>query len=92
LATGRIFTLASPSANAWTLDACDSTNLQAVGNLPVTSVPGTPLSLIRWGSKGLAFSPSQNQLCLLRTPLAPTVLPVMAGGSRQDPRPPFADH
>jgi hypothetical protein len=83
LAAGRIFTLASPSANAWSLYACNSTNLQAVGSQSLSGVLGTPSSLIRWGAKGIAFSTSQNQVYLFQSDLVPTVRPVMAAGNRQ---------
>ena len=83
LAAGRIFALASPSANAWSLYAYNSTNLQAAGSQSLSGVQGTPFSLIRWGAKGIAFSTSQNQVYLLQSDLVPTVRPVMVAANRQ---------
>jgi hypothetical protein len=91
LAAGRIFTMGSHPVWAqppgWTLYAWDATSLQMVGSLAIPGVnDGGPTTLIRWGTNGVAFSISswyQNQLFLVRTPLVPTVPPVLIGGSRQ---------
>jgi len=76
LSVGRVFTLASQPVfaqpPAWTLYACDPISLQAVANLPIPGVLGGPISLIRWGTNGLAFCTSQNQVFLVRTSLIAT--------------------
>jgi hypothetical protein len=91
LAAGRIFSMGSRpvlgQSAAWTLYAWNATNLQMVGSLAIPGVnDGGPTTLVRWGTNGLAFSISswyQNQLFLVRTPLVPTLPPVLTGGSRQ---------
>jgi hypothetical protein len=48
----------------------DFTNLQLVSTLTISNVVGTPTSLVRWGTDGLAFRTTGGQLFLIRTTLA----------------------
>ena len=90
LAAGRIFSMGSHpvfgQSDAWRLYAWNATNFQVVGSLDIPSVyPGSPNTLARWGTNGIAFSvPSWyiNQFFLVRTPLVVTVPPVLKGGSQ----------
>jgi hypothetical protein len=91
LAAGRIYSMGSHPVwgqpDAWTLYAWNATNLQLVGSLEIPGVnSGSPTTLVRWGTNGIAFSISswyQNQFFLVRTPLVLSVPPVVTGGSRQ---------
>jgi hypothetical protein len=65
----RAFYLTGSGA-AYTLACMDFTNLQLVSTLIISNVVGTPTSLVRWGTDGLAFRTTGGQLFLVRTTLA----------------------
>lgn len=75
LASGRVFTMASHPVwahpDAWTLYACDPVTLQPLANSAMDGVAGTPISLIRWGTNGVAIAMYQGHVFLVRTPLVP---------------------
>jgi uncharacterized repeat protein (TIGR01451 family) len=62
----------SPAGSNACLHAIDKATLVATGSRLLPGVTGTPGSLTRWGSNGLAFRTSDGQVCLLQTPLLPT--------------------
>lgn len=66
---GRVFYLTGSGAT-YTLTALNFTNLQVVGSLSLSNISGTPTSLIRWGTDGLAFRTTGGQIFLIRTTLA----------------------
>jgi uncharacterized repeat protein (TIGR01451 family) len=71
LDAGRVFYLAlNPQISGQTLVAFDTRNLLPVGSMEIPSATGSVSSLIRWGEEGLAFRTGEDQLFLLRTPLA----------------------
>jgi hypothetical protein len=86
LAAGRIYSMGSHPVfgqpDAWRLYAWNATNLQLMGSLDIPGVLNGPGQLIRWGQNGVAFC-AGNQFFLVRTPLVPSVPPVVTGGSRQ---------
>jgi uncharacterized repeat protein (TIGR01451 family) len=66
-ASGRVFYLVQN--NGWQLKVYDTERRLLVGSIPVPNVAGTPTSLVRWGTNGLAFRTSSDQLFIVRTPL-----------------------
>lgn len=70
----------SGSGATTTLKAYNLTTFLQTGELALTSVSGTPGSLIKWGNAGLAFRTSGNQVILISTseipPLPPTPIPL----------------
>ncbi|MCL5098707.1 MAG: hypothetical protein M1608_14490 [Candidatus Omnitrophica bacterium] len=69
-ASGRVFYLANDSA--WQLKTYDIASGRLLGGLAVSNVLGTPASLIRWGTSGLAFRTSGSQIFVVRSPLVQT--------------------
>ncbi len=67
-ATGRVFFLVS-AGGAWRLNAYAMDTFDSLGSLSMANVTGTPTSLIRWGTNGLAFRTSGGQLIVIRSPL-----------------------
>lgn len=55
--------------NGWRIRTCRLDRQRWLGDVPLPDVAGTPSSLIRWGTNGLAFRTSSNQLFLIRSPL-----------------------
>jgi uncharacterized repeat protein (TIGR01451 family) len=64
---GRVFYLTHN--NSWQLKAYDVASRRLLGSVPLPDVVGTPSSLVRWGTNGLAFRTSGNQLYIIRSPL-----------------------
>lgn len=50
----------------YSIRAFDRITLQQLGSLEIPGVSGTPSSLIRWGTKGLAFRTSGNQVFIVQ--------------------------
>lgn len=71
-AAGRVFYLALAGSIA-TVRAYDVERLALLGSVTITNVLGVPSDLIRWGTNGLAFRTSSNQLFLVRSPLVSPV-------------------
>jgi hypothetical protein len=67
--SGRVFYLTG-SGSTCSLVCLNFNNLQLAGTIAITNVSGTPTSLIRWGSDGLAFRTTGGQVFLVRTTLA----------------------
>jgi len=63
------------SGSSATLQAFDQNTFSLVGSLPIPGVNGSPSSLVRWGSNGLAFRTSGNQIYFIQTSLIPSVAP-----------------
>jgi uncharacterized repeat protein (TIGR01451 family) len=68
--SGRVFYLTQD--NGWRIKAYDMESKALLGSVVVSNVVGTPTSLIRWGTNGLAFRTAGNQVFIVRTPLAQT--------------------
>jgi len=71
-ALGRVFYLVQnppPSATTWTIHAFKIDDYSATGTADIPGVNGTPSSLIRWGSDGLAFRTDSGQVFLIRSSL-----------------------
>jgi len=92
-AENRVYVLFHETGG-WSLAAFDSTTLELFGRIPVPGVAGTPSRLLRWGTNGLAFRTTGNQIFLLETELvpqplsanlsvqqAPVVMPIPAGSN-----------
>jgi sugar lactone lactonase YvrE len=65
---GRVFFLTNPSFN-WTLRAYDINTFLPLGSVTILGVNGTPTSLVRWGTNGLAFRTTNGQIFLIQTAL-----------------------
>ncbi|MDB6032405.1 MAG: Conserved repeat domain protein, partial [Verrucomicrobiales bacterium] len=65
--SGRVFYIVS-SAGTWSIKAFSASNFMPFGSLNVSNLVGNPSALTRWGSNGLAFKTSGNQLFLCRGP------------------------
>ena len=78
LPTNRVYFLTGSGAST-TLKAFDLGTFMLTGTLSIPGVSGTPGSLIKWGSDGLAFRTSGNQVFLLSTadivPVSPSATP-----------------
>jgi uncharacterized repeat protein (TIGR01451 family) len=68
-AGGKIFYLTT-SGSTGTLHSIDITNFVQTGTVTISNISGSPSSLIRWGTDGLAFRTSGSQLFLIRTTFA----------------------
>jgi len=66
---GKIFYLTTAGSTG-TLHAVDVSNFVETGAVTVNNISGTPTSLIAWGTDGLAFRTTGNQVFLIRTVLA----------------------
>lgn len=69
----RVFFLAGAnfSGGPFSLQAFDCDTLALVGKVEISGVSGNPGSLIRWGTNGLAFRSSGDQLFIFTTSLVP---------------------
>jgi hypothetical protein len=65
---GRVFFLIPTGGPTVKVSAYDLNTLQLLGSENIPSVTGTPGSLIRWGSKGLAFRTTGGQVFLIESP------------------------
>ncbi len=63
-------TFLTPKNGAWWLRQYAHTNYALLREFRVPGVLGTPKSLVRWGTDGLAFLTTSNQVYLVRPPLA----------------------
>src|SRR6185369_16116113 len=59
-----------------TLKAFDINTFVPLGETTIGGVVGTPTSLVRWGTNGLAFRTTGNQVFLVQTSLIPSATPV----------------
>ncbi len=75
-ATGRAYYLTRGPGFGITLRAFDINTFVQLGSLFIDNVSGTPTSLLRWGSNGLAFRTTDNQLFIVQTSLIPSAEPV----------------
>jgi streptogramin lyase len=65
---GRVYMLTpGPVANSVTIFAFNSTTFVPLASQTIQGVSGTPGSFIRWGTDGLAFRTTGNQIFFLRT-------------------------
>jgi hypothetical protein len=87
---GRAYYLTQDSSSGsgnFLLKAFDINTFVQVGSLSITGVNGTPTSLIRWGSNGLAFRTSGGQTFILQTALIPSGDPVPSPSPTPTPSP-----
>jgi hypothetical protein len=69
-ATNRVYYLTG-SGSTLTLRAFDPNTFLETGSVNINNVSGTPTSLIRWGTNGLAFRTDSNLLYLIQTDIVP---------------------
>ena len=62
------FITGSDSATIKTVQVFDHETYQLVGSFNVANAGGKILSLIRWGSDGLAFATANDRVFLIRAP------------------------
>ncbi len=67
LSVGRVFFL-TRDGGTWSIRAFDPNTQQLLGSENIPGVTGDPGSLIRWGSKGLAFRTTGGQVFLIESP------------------------
>ena len=68
-AIGRVFFLTRDGfSGTWSIRAFDPNTRQLLGSENIPGVTGDPGSLIRWGSKGLAFRTTGGQVFLVESP------------------------
>ena len=66
---GRVFFLTRDGVSGtWSIRAFDPNTRQLLGSENIPGVTGDPGSLIRWGSKGLAFRTTGGQVFLVESP------------------------
>jgi hypothetical protein len=70
-----------------TLKAFDINTFVLVGSLTITGVSGDTTNLVRWGSNGLAFRTSGNQLFIIQTSLIPSGDPIPTPTPTSSPTP-----
>jgi hypothetical protein len=68
--TQRVFFVTGSGSNT-TLQAFDQNTFIPAGSLSIPGVIGDPGSLIRWGTNGLAFRTSGNQVFFVQTSVVP---------------------
>lgn len=56
----------------WQIKAYDIPTQRFLGSLSIANLLGTPGRMIRWGTNGLAFTTTSNQLFIVRSSLIPT--------------------
>lgn len=68
---GKVFFIATPNALPLQtrLYSFDQATQQLIGWFDLDAALGTPIRLIRWGTNGLAFDTTQNQVMIIRSPL-----------------------
>ncbi|HKP73126.1 MAG TPA: hypothetical protein VJT82_09340, partial [Pyrinomonadaceae bacterium] len=64
------------SSGSVTLRAFNINTFVTVGSVTLSGVTGDPLTLVRWGTNGLALRTSSNQLFVVQTSLIPSGDPV----------------
>jgi hypothetical protein len=74
---GRAFYLVRDiSSNALTLKAFDINTYTPVGSLTISGINSDPVSMVRWGANGLAFTTSNNKLYIIQTSLISSAAPI----------------
>jgi sugar lactone lactonase YvrE len=74
---GRAYYLVRDSVpNTWILKAYDINNFNLIGTLTISGVAGDADALRRWGTNGLAFRTTANQVFFVQTSLIPTPNPL----------------
>ncbi|MDQ1637861.1 MAG: trimeric autotransporter adhesin [Pyrinomonadaceae bacterium] len=84
---GRAYYVVGDQFSALTLKAFDINNFLLVGSLTIPGATGSPTSLIRWGTNGLALRTSTNQLFLIQTALIPSPDPIPTPTPTPSPTP-----
>ncbi|HEX8163698.1 MAG TPA: Calx-beta domain-containing protein [Pyrinomonadaceae bacterium] len=70
---GRVYYFSRDfSSGALALKAFDINTFVPVGSATLAGVTGEPKTLVRWGSNGLAFTTTNNQLYVVQTSLIPS--------------------
>ena len=78
-AAGRAYYLGRDnfsSSGPLTLKAFDMNTFVLLGSATLSGITGDPTTLVRWGTNGLAFRTTTNQIFLLQTSLIPSSDPI----------------
>jgi hypothetical protein len=75
------------ASGTYTLKAFDTNTFLSVGTLNIPGIVGTPTSLVRWGTNGLAFRTTGSQLYILQTSLIPSTDPIPSPSPTPTPSP-----
>jgi hypothetical protein len=70
-----------------TLKAYDINTFLQVGSLTITGVSGDATNMVRWGTNGLAFRTTGNQLFIIQTSLIPSNDPIPTPTATPSPSP-----
>lgn len=54
--------------DGWSIKVHELDRYRPLGSIPIPQLTGTPRTLIRWGTNGLAFRTSDQQLVVIRSP------------------------
>ena len=73
------------NGSEWRLNGYDMDSYDYLASLIITNLQGTPRSLIRWGTNGLAFRTSSNQLFLVRFNIPGTDVQADIGITQRSP-------
>lgn len=82
---GKVFFLSD--VNGWSIRAFDMNTFVPLGSIPIQGITGSPSSLVRWGSNGLAFRTGNKQIFLIQTALVNTSSPIPAATPTPSPTP-----
>jgi Calx-beta domain len=89
-AVGRAYYLTTGqfgSPGPLTLRAYDINTFVPLGTLTIPNIQGTPTTLIRWGSNGLAFRTTANEFYIIQTSLIPSADPIPTPTATPSPTP-----
>jgi sugar lactone lactonase YvrE len=87
---GRAYYLTGNSFNSngtLTLTAFDINTFLPVGSFTIGGVNGTPTTMIRWGSNGLAFRTTGGEFYVVQTALIPSADPIPTPTAASSPAP-----
>jgi hypothetical protein len=88
---GRAYYLVGPGFGGGngtaTLRVFDINTFLPLGSITISGVTGDPTTLIRWGTNGLAFRTTSNQLFVVQTSLIPSADPVPTPTPTPSPTP-----
>ena len=87
LLNNRIFFMAQSFSSNYQLSAFNLDDFLPIGTATVPGISGTPGGLVRWGTNGLAFRTTSNQVFLVQTTLVNSSDPLPAATPTPSPTP-----
>ncbi|MDT5063129.1 MAG: hypothetical protein QOH63_3588, partial [Acidobacteriota bacterium] len=86
-ANGRVFFMSQSSGSNWLIRSYDINTFLPIASITIQGVSGSPTSLLRWGTNGLAFRTTDKQVFLVETALVNSSLPVPSPTPTPSPTP-----